>query len=110
MPKIVFSGTAIAVASSVTLNACTVLGSEIAFQAPSASYANVRQTISPSGASRITTRYPSATKRSDELTARSCFVAKRRTPPRSSSTAKEIASRTTETAAAPSVSPLVATR
>ncbi len=55
IPNTVFTPTAIAVTSRVSLKAETVSGAVIAAQAPSRSWA-VRQTIMSSGPTRITTR------------------------------------------------------
>ena len=105
-PKIVLRGTAIAVTSSVSLNASSVLCCVIASQAPPRSW-NVRQNIITSGASRIIVRYPSAHDPEGDL-ARHARASSRAsaTPPIASRTTKEIVSSTTATAAAPEESPL----
>ena len=56
IPKIVLSGTAIAVMISVSLKALTVSGVESASQASPTPSSKVRKKTSASGASRITVR------------------------------------------------------
>ena len=56
MPKTVFSGTAIAVMISVSLNACTVFGSVSDSQRCPAPRSNERQKTIESGASSTTSR------------------------------------------------------
>ncbi len=56
MPKIVFSGTATSVISSVSFNACTASGFEIAAQNGCQPCSNARQKMRLTGATRITAR------------------------------------------------------
>src|SRR3954453_23167495 len=60
IPKSVFSGTAIAAISSVTLNACSVSGSVIADHALPRPSCQIRQKSIDSGPSSTTARYESA--------------------------------------------------
>src|SRR5258707_6119581 len=62
-PKIAFSGTAITAMISVSLNACTVLGSLSVFQSVPAPLSNARTQTIVSGPSRTASRYPSARNR-----------------------------------------------
>ena len=107
MPKTVFSGTAIAVMISVSLNACTVFGSVSESQRCPAPWSNARQKTIESGAEQHDQQV--AERRRSAATYLRTLVPRREEAERRRSRAgcaKEIMSITTATAAAPAWSPL----
>src|SRR5947209_4730136 len=79
-PKIVLSGTAIAAISSVSHSALIAAGVVIQPQAMPIPCSNVLNSTTPSGSSRISARYSSATVRSDSVAGRLMRTARPQSP------------------------------